>query len=249
VASSKAVTAWDVREGGRALAFAGLALGLACLVTAATDEGGVAWTERAARTLPLAPACAALGTWLGQLRAWSRGEARALAALGRSPLATSAPAVLGGAGVALLAAAAILFSGRLDVGGFYPVARAPASYVPADDGAFLDAASGYRFERDGSIVVPVDAAPVRGLPDVQPLPPRGRAAAALSTGLAGLAFPLVAARASRGSTGGRVGLLAVAAAASTLLFHAAAAHLVGAMAAALPSFVLLWVAAARTMRA
>src|SRR5208282_3568894 len=123
---------------------------LAWLVTAATDEGGVAWSERAARTLPLAPACAALGTWLGQARGWARGEGRALAALGRSPLASSLPAVVGGAAVAWIAAVAMGLGGGVDVSGFFPVARAPDVYVSRGSGVFLDAASRYRIETDGS---------------------------------------------------------------------------------------------------
>jgi len=238
---------WDVRDGLRALAFGGLALVLAWLITAATDEGGVAWAERAARTLPLVPACAALGTWLGQARAWARGEGRTLATLGRAPLATSAPAVLGGAAVACAAALAMALSGQVDVSGFFPVARAPDAYVSQGHGVFLDSATGYRIEADGAIRPPASEASAPS-PRSSPVPPYGRAAAALSTGLAGLALPLLVARAARGSGWGRAGLLAVAVAASTLLFHAAAAHLVGALAAVLPSFVLLWLAAARTMR-
>ena len=49
-------TRWDRRQLVRAALTTVLTLGLAWLVTAATDEGGVAWGERAGRTLPLAPA-------------------------------------------------------------------------------------------------------------------------------------------------------------------------------------------------
>jgi len=244
----RVVTSWDVREAARAASFGGLALVLAWLVTAATDEGGVAWAERAARTLPLAPACAALGTWLGEARGWARGEGRALAALGRSPLASSAAAVLGGAAVAVAAAAAMVVWSQVDVSGFFPVAHAPDTYVSQGGGVFLDTASGYRVEPDGSITPPAVEAPATGRPGSPRLPPYGRAAAALSTGLAGLAFPLLASRASRGSWWARSGLAVAALAASTLLFHAAAAHLVGATVAVVPSCVLLWLAAARTMR-
>jgi hypothetical protein len=243
--ASTAITVWDVREGGRALGFGVLAFVLAWLVTAATDEGGVAWTERAARTLPLAPVCAALGTWLGQARGWARGEARALAALGRAPFATSAAAVLGAGSVAWVAAAAMALSGHVDVSGFFPVARAPDAYVSQGGGVFVDAASGYRVEADGAIVPPPSDSTAAPRAPQSSVPPRGRVAAALSTALAGLALPLLVARAARGSWWGRLGLLGAAALTSTLLFHAAAAHVVGAMAAVVPSFVLVWLAAAR----
>jgi len=139
-------------------------------------------------------------------------------------------------------------SGRVDVSGFFPVARAPDAYVSQGKGVFLDAASGYRIEADGAIVAPPGDAPGARSPRPSPVPPWGRTAAALSTGLTGLALPLLVARAARGSWWRRLGLLVTAVAASTLLFHAAAVHLVGAGVAVVPSCVLLWLAASRTMR-
>jgi hypothetical protein len=236
------VTAWDVRQALGAALFAGLAFGLSWLVTAATDEGSVAWSVRAARTLPLAPACAALGAWLGQARGWARGEGRALAALGRGPLASSGAAVLGGAAVAWIAAASLGFGGGVDVSGFFPVARAPDVYVPVGGGAFRDSATGYLIESDGSLVAPATRGngPRDPLPSL--LPPHARAAAAISTALAGLALPLLIAkgrRASRMTTGLAFAATAVA---SIFLFHAAAVRLVGAMTAVVPALALIGVA-------
>ena len=56
-------TRWDALLFARAVGMALVALGVALLVTAATDEGGVSWLGRAARTIPLAPVCSALGAW------------------------------------------------------------------------------------------------------------------------------------------------------------------------------------------
>jgi hypothetical protein len=238
------LTVWDARQAAGALLFAGLAFVLAWLVTAATDEGSIRWSVRAARTLPLAPACAAAGTWLGQARAWGRGEGRALATLGRGPLASSAGAVLGGALVAWIAAASMAFGSGVDVSGFFPVARAPDVYVAAGGGVFVDAVSGYRIEADGSLVAPpaIGNAPRDSLPPL--LPPRARGAAAVSTALAGLAFSLLVARARRGSWLTKGLVLGAMVAASIILFHAAAARLVGAMTAVLPAFALVCVALA-----
>lgn len=225
--------------------FAALAFVLACLVTAATDEGGGTWSLRAARTLPLAPACAALGTWLGQARGWARGEGRALAALGRSPLASSLPAVVGGAAVAWIAAVAMGLGGGVDVSGFFPVARAPDVYVSRGGGVFLDVASGYRIEADGSIVAPDTTEDASRAAAPSLLPAHAREAAALSTGLAGLALPLLVARGRRGSwvaTG--LALLGMAAT-SILLFHAAAARRIGAMNTAIPPLALVGFALSR----
>jgi hypothetical protein len=231
------LTRWDVREAGRATGFAALALFFAWLVTAATDEGGVAWTERAARVLPLAPACAALGTWLGQAPGWARGEGRVFASLGRAPLAASASSVLGGAGVAWAVALAIALAGRVDVGGFFPVARAPRVFLAEPGGAFLDAASGYLIEPDGTLVAPRTI--LRAPAALETVPSRGRAAAGLATGLAGLALPLLVARSARGSWLERGAVALLASAASVFLFQAAAVRLVGPLMACLPSLLLL----------
>jgi hypothetical protein len=237
-----AITVWDAKQAGGAALFAGLAFALAWLVTAATDEGSVASSVRVARTLPFAPACAALGAWLGQARGWAKGEGRALAALGRGPLASSGAAVAGGAAVAWVAAAAMGFGGVADVSGFFPVARAPDVYVADGGGAFIDTVSGYRVESDGSLVAPtaIGAGPTGSLPAL--LPPHAKAAAALWTALAGLAWPLLVARARRASRVATALVLAGMTSASVLLFHAAAVRLVGAMTAVVPALALVFVA-------
>jgi hypothetical protein len=231
------ITTWDARAAGRAAAFAALGMLLAWLVTAATDEGGVAWSERASRVLPLSPACAAWGTWLGQARGWAKGEGRAMACLGRSPLATSASSILGGAMVAWTLALAILLVGRIDVAGFFPVARAPHAFVSTGASDFVEVATGLHIHADGSIsgASPGEAPE----PSSSLVPPGGRVAAALTSALAGLGLPLLVARTGKAPRFERAALLALALAASVLLFHAAAAHLVGAMASVLPSLLLL----------
>jgi hypothetical protein len=237
------LTAWDVREAARAAAFASLGMLLAWLITGATDEGGVAWGERAARVLPLAPACAALGTWLGQSRGWARGEGRVLAALGRSPWAVSASSVLGGASVAWAAALVMALATPVDVAGLFPVVHAPDAFVAEAGGEFLDRATGQRIHADGTISKANEVAPAP-LPS-SPVPPRGRAAAALASALLGLALPLVVARTARGSRLEKAALVLGTAALSVFLFQAAAARLSGPMAAVLPSFALLVWAASR----
>src|SRR6185312_432760 len=114
------VTRWDAIVFFRAAVLAALALGLACLITAATDEGGVAWGERAGRTLPLTPICAAVGAWGALAAVRARGEVRALEALGRSRVQIAAAAVAGAAAVALVAAMCVGGLGGVDVAGFYP---------------------------------------------------------------------------------------------------------------------------------
>lgn len=238
-----ALTAWDVREVARAAAFALLVLVLGWLITAATDEGGVAWSERAARVLPLAPAAAALGTWLGQARGWARGEGRALATLGRAPLVSSAPAVIGGAAVAWAAALSMALVSRVDVTGFFPVAHAPSSFVVEAGGEFLDESTGQRIHADGTLS-PAGPA-TSSTSSWAPVPPYGRAAAALATGLFGLALPLLVAKAARGSRLEKAGVVVAAGIATVFLFQAAAVRMTVALAAVIPAIVLLGWAGAR----
>src|SRR5437879_4797490 len=94
------LTTWDTRVAARALVLGALAFAVAWLVTATTDEGGVAWGVRAGRTLPIAPVCAALGTAIALAHLRARGEVRALEALGRAPWENALAAVCGGGATA-----------------------------------------------------------------------------------------------------------------------------------------------------
>ena len=247
------VTRWDTVVFVRAALVAALALGLAWLITAATDEGGVAWGERAGRTIPLTPICAAVGAWgaLGPMRA--RGEVRALEALGRSISQIAAAAVAGGAALAIGAALAVGSLATVDAAGFYPTALRPSAWHWEAD-TFVDHARGLRVDAEGT---PERFAVVAELPPRLTIIPRGgRAAAALATAMAGVALPMLLARIllgrraadgdrpaqNRGLVGAVWPVALVAAGsvvASVMLFQAAAAHLVPAVLAALPPALLL----------
>ena len=241
-------TPWDARAARRAAAIAALALVVAWLVTAATDEGGLTWGVRAGRALPLAPACAAVGTWLALAAGRARGEERAMAALGRSPIERALGAVAGGACVALLAAAALATIGRVDVDGFYPRVDRDVRWR-FEGGAFLSDDGAYRVTRDGA-PEKVEAAP-SAAPAVMPLagaPPRtpvhARAAAALATALAGVALPLLVARARRRTLVFVALALGLTTVATVLCFQAAAGSRAPVFVVTLPPFVLLALAAA-----
>jgi len=244
-------TRWDSRALLRAALVAALALAVAWLVTAATDEGGLRWGERAGRTLPLTPACAAIGAWIALQPVRSRGEARALEALGRSPAQISAAAVAGGAIVAIAAAFAIGALARVDVAGFYPTATRVGAWR-WDGAQFVDAARGLRVAADGAI--DRAAAGSSGASAASAIPAHGRAAAALTTAIAGLALPLLVAHTLLGRAPGTrmrredaMAVLgsAVAVASSVALFQAAAARLAPAMLATVPAVVLLAMAVRR----
>jgi len=210
--------------------------GLAWLVTAATDEGGVSWGERAGRTLPLTPFCATAGAWVALAPALSRGEALALAALGRSRAQIVAAAVAGSALVALAASVALGLARAVDVAGFFPTAT-HASAWSWSGAAFVDPLHGLRVAADG--------APVRTASDAgrayAGIPSWGRGAAAVVTALAGLALPLLLAHAvlERSRVLPVVLATGVTLAASVLLFQAAAAGHLHAALGTLPAAALL----------
>src|SRR5512140_3180271 len=97
-------SSWDARALRRAFGVGALMVALAWLVTAATDEGNVAWAARLGRALPTTPICAAIAI----APARGRGELRALAALGRSPWQNARAAALGGAMVAAIAGLSVM---------------------------------------------------------------------------------------------------------------------------------------------
>jgi hypothetical protein len=247
--AGNAWTAWDTQVFGRAAGAAAATLVLAWLVTAATDEGGVPWGERVGRTLPLAPLCAALGVSAALAPVRWRGEAGALAALGRSRAQIAAGAVAGGALVALAAALFIGLVRRVDVAGFYPTAT-HASAWRWDGAAFVDAVRGLQVAADG---MPVRVPIAQGAA-IASLPAYARSAAALTTALAGLALPMLLAHALLSKPPDRRfdrrdGWIAAAAiasvAASVVLFQSAAAHQLPAFSAAVPALALLALAVQR----
>jgi hypothetical protein len=239
---------WDVRIAVRAAAIGVLVFVVAWLVTAATDEGGISWAERAGRVMPIAPACSAVGAWAVLSHAVARGETLAVAALGRQESLIALPAVLGSAAVSLMVAAVIVSFPWIGIDGFYPAVVHATVWVWRD-GAFVDLARG--------VVVGSDGAPrflrvaAHALAPVGP-PAAGRLAAALATSAAGLALPRLAAHAVLSSThrnlrvrrycGGRLPtvLVAIVAVAMTAaLFQSAAATRTPALLAPLPSVALL----------
>lgn len=240
------LTLWDARLFARAVAVTLLALGLAWLVTAATDEGGVTWGERAGRTLPLAPACAAIGVWVALAPATARGESKALAALGRSRLQVAGAAVAGAALACVAVSLVLAVSPGIGAKGFFPTA--PRANEWRWDGlAFVDRARGAFVGPDGA----PEMIATQGADETGPfgsIPPHGRAAAALALVVAGLALPLLVAHrmlsrpAERrvGREDGKALLAAGAAvAASVVLFQAAAARQGSALLGVLPPAGLL----------
>lgn len=237
---------WDRRRAIESLGYAVVLLGLAFLVTAATDEGGLAWTERVARVVPLAPLGVAVAVALTLAGPRRRVETRALEALGRSPFVNSAGAASGAALVGVVVALLVLVDGRVPVRGFFPSLRAASVYA-FDEGGFTSLATGIHVALDGSLMLP--PAPTAAVDTTSGLPPHARLAACLVTGMASLAFALLIARLPRQGRTSSLLVLVATGALTTFAFQAAAAGRLPALATPVPATVLLLGAAWAIVRA
>jgi hypothetical protein len=246
------VTAWDLRTFARALGATLIGIAVVWLVTAASDEGQLAVSVRAGRTLPLAPLCSAVGAALALGTARVRDETRALEALGRSPGQSALAAALGAALPSVIIGLALGLGSLIDVSGFYPRAPRGETFVYVD-GAFTSPTLGVRIGPDGEPrAIEHDDKDVAPAPD-DGLPRHARAAAAIATAVAGLALALIAARAilrvsllhRRGRRRRRIVAITQGASCAFLTliaFQAAAARLAPASLAMVPPVVLLAIA-------
>jgi hypothetical protein len=242
-------TAWDRRTFARGCAIALATLALGFVVTAASDEGGLAWGVRAGRALPLAPVCAAVGAWLALAPGRARGEDVALEAIGRSPWERHAAAILGGALVALAAALALAAVSRVDVRGFYPRAEAaiqwrPNAHADAQPGASSEATTfssedgRWKIAPTGEPTFTRDASSPAS--SITALPRAARASAAMATAFAGFALPMLAARArSKRAILAALAAIGIASLATVLAFQAAAITRVPALVAPVGPLLLL----------
>jgi hypothetical protein len=240
-------TVWDIAIFVRSAGVATLALGLAWLITATTDEGGISWGERAGRALPLAPLCAAVGVWGALTPIRARGEAIALGALGRTRGEIAAYAVAGGATSALIAALAIWTVSGISLDGFYPTARHAAEWR-WDGDAFVDPLRHLRVGKDSEPTRTPKAGSSQ-VPLVTRIP-AGRAAAGLSTAIAGVGTAMwwahaLLAQPGRASTRSALAAVGISVAATIFLFHAAAAQLIPALVTIIPPLALSLTAIAR----
>jgi len=233
------ITPWDLRALVRSASLTCALLLLAVLVTAATDEGRVAWSERVARAVPLVPVCAALGVVLALAGAHRRGEERALEALGRTPFANACGAAVGAASVGAVVALLILLDRYVSITPFFPTVQASGTFV-FDHGTFTSTQHGWRVMADGSLALAQAQAQSSSTTD---LPPYARESAAVVTLVGSAAFALTVAVVPRGHSMRTTLLLLVTAAASAVCLQAAASSRVSSLVAPIPSTLLLLVAA------
>jgi hypothetical protein len=144
----------------RAAAVGGVALLVALLVVAATDAGGP-WSSRLAMTAAISPLAGALGALAAVRIAASRGELRALSALGAEP----GRAVLGAAiGGSVVGAAGVLVasSGLADLGALFPRVEGRV-WIPDGTGLF-EPSLGLHILPGGALALDVPRAAAASLP-------------------------------------------------------------------------------------
>lgn len=137
--------------------------GVALALGIATDEPGSSPASRLARLAALLPVIGGLASALVSSQAQSRGEIRALMALGASPLSAVRGALTGAVLVGLSGVLSIL-SGAADLRSLFPhIPREPAFRLV--DGAWLNAAEALRVSRAGDVSFTGEAlAPAAGAP-------------------------------------------------------------------------------------
>jgi hypothetical protein len=175
--------AWDRRLGLRAAALAAIGAAVGMLVVATTDEGGP-WARRLAMWAALSPVAGALGVLAALRVAETRGELRALAALGADPVGAVRGAIVAGAAVALLGPV-LAGSGIADLDALFPRPVVPRVWVTEADGALRELTQGLRMAADGTLSLVAAEAPASGA-----LPRGARVTAALATGALALIAPL-----------------------------------------------------------
>lgn len=230
-------TAWDRRTALASAGLTALAFVVALLLSAATDEGAVPWSERIVRALPVAPLASALATMLTLRTIQRRGELLALASLGIPPWRAAAPVVVGAAVPALLLVGIALASSHADVHAFFP--RVEVDGLVWDGERFVDLSRGVEVLADGTLVRvdKIEAPSGVALTGIDPF--RAKVAVGLAIAASAIALPMNVAGAFPDRRL-RASMLVLAAVAPTIvLFHLAAQAIVPALTAALPAALLL----------
>lgn len=141
------MTSYDRRTLGRTIVMAGALCTLAFCVMLATDGAMTTTSDKVGRLAVMAPLLGSIGALLANAQAKSRGETRALAALGVHPSRACLGALLG-AGLIGLAGAAALAAGAGHLDGLFPRLDS-AQWVPLPNGEWALAEAGIRIAADG----------------------------------------------------------------------------------------------------
>lgn len=154
---AKVLNGYDLALARRVLV-AGLLLGASAFaVAAATDEADASTADRLARLAALLPVLGALAASLVVAQARSRGELRALHAMGVEPARAVRGAWLGAVLVGLMGVA-LVGSKAADIGSLFPRIDGPTAWVFVDE-RWMDASTGLLVHSSGD--VELGAAPLR----------------------------------------------------------------------------------------
>lgn len=194
----------------------GVALGaLVFFVMVGTDEGLATLGGRLGRLAALVSLAGGAAAFIATEQARSRGELRALAAAGVSPIKASMGAIVGGAAVGAVGPLLALVR-TVDLSPLFPRAVAfGGSWMPQGE-AWLESTRGIVVRASGELERVGAAGLVVMAPDPAP-----RAATVVALVLAAVAFPLWAT--ARGSTLHRVAVALGVASTSVAVFHLVAA--------------------------
>jgi hypothetical protein len=227
-ALGRLLTRYDASLGARALLFTAVCVAVATAVVMLTDEPFSNAHMRVARLSAFAPALAAVGASVAIAQAQSRGELRALVALGAAPWRASRGAAVATWLVGAIAVG-LLISSYADPAALFPIVT-PASWQRAGAG-LVETATGVYVSMSGEL----SFASLRASPMVEYQPSRWAAAMAIA--------PLAATVPSWIATPSRLGARALAASlsivATVFLLHAVAAGQLGSSALLLTAAPIL----------
>jgi hypothetical protein len=143
--------AFDRWLGCRTLGLTAAAATATAGVIVLTDEAGSTTAMRLARLAALAPGLAALGAWLALSQASSRGELRALAALGANPWRVGLGASMAGWLIGM-ASTLVLCLQWVDAQALFPVVASSTTWL-ADGSAFIEPFAGVRMLPEGTFQI------------------------------------------------------------------------------------------------
>lgn len=198
------MSAWDRRLSLRAASIAAVTAAAALLIIAATDDGA-AWARRLGMWAALCPVAGALGAVAAVRLARSRGELRALEAIGAAPDRVVLGAVLGGVAIGLLGPV-LAGSPLCDLAALFPRPALARVWV-VDGEALRELTLGLRVGADGALQLAPGA--IGALEP--PLPPGAARGAVAALAAAALTAPAWAALRADGPRKPWIGGIAVVA--------------------------------------
>jgi hypothetical protein len=225
------LTAYDAFLARRSAAL-GLAVALLVFLTmVGTDDAAGTHASRLGRLAALTSLAGGAGAFLGAAQARSRGEIRALEAIGLTPLRASLGAVMGGAVVGLFGVALALVPG-VDLSRLFPRALPAEATWTRDAAGWLDPVHSVRVTTDGALRWTGVASDVGRISSPAPL-----AETVVALAVAAVAFPLWATARERFPR--RAFVCFAVASAAVFVFHLVAAQRTSAMTLVLPPLFLL----------